>query len=75
MHPYTPQGNGHIESFHTILGRSVQGQYFENIGRLENSLKQFYDFYNFESIHSSTLKLPPVTSYNNAILSFVFYTF
>ena len=39
----------------------LQGQYFENIGMLENSLKQFYDFYNFERIHGSTLKLPPVT--------------
>lgn len=60
-HPYTPQENGHIESFHAILGRSLQGQYFENLEMLINSLKQFYDFYNFERIHGSTVKLPPVT--------------
>lgn len=60
-HPYTPQENGHIESFHAILGRDLQGQYFESLRTLENSLTQFYDFYNFERIHGSTLKLPPVT--------------
>ena len=60
-HPYTPQENGHIESFHAILGRNLQGKYFENLEMLINSLKQFYDFYNFERIHGSTVKLPPVT--------------
>lgn len=60
-HPYTPQENGHIESFHAILGRDLQGQFFENLEALENSLRQFYNFYNFERIHGSTLKLPPVT--------------
>lgn len=70
-HPYTPQENGHIESFHAILGRDLQGQYFESIKTLENSLKEFYDFYNFERIHSSTLKLPPVTFWKQWTLDHV----
>ena len=30
-HPYTPQKNGHIESFHAILGRSLDKYHFETI--------------------------------------------
>ena len=60
-HPYTPQENGHVESFHAILGRDLQGKSFDNIESLEHSLKEFYDFYNFERIHGSTLQLPPIT--------------
>ena len=61
IHPYTPQENGHIESFHAILKKGLEGLYFESLQALENELKGFYDFYNFERIHSSTVKLPPVT--------------
>jgi len=60
-HPYTPQENGHVESFHAILGKDLQGKSFNNLESLENSLKEFYDFYNFERIHGSTLQLPPIT--------------
>ena len=60
-HPYTPQENGHVESFHAILGRDLQGKSFDNLDSLKNSLKEFYDFYNFERIHGSTLQLPPIT--------------
>lgn len=62
-HPYTPQENGHVESFHAILGRALQGQYFENIGQLQGWLEVFYDFYNHRRVHGSTLKLPPMTFY------------
>ena len=58
---YTLQENGHVESFHAILGRDLKGLYFENLFGLEAELKDFYRFYNFERIHGSTLKLPPVT--------------
>jgi len=60
-HPYTPQENGHIESFHAILGRDLRGKYFEDLTKLEAELHQFYPHYNFVRIHGSTLKLPPVT--------------
>ena len=60
-HPYTPQENGHVESFHAILGRDLQGKFFDNLESLENSLKEFYNFYNLERIHGSTLQLPPIT--------------
>lgn len=60
-HPYTPQENGHIESFHAILGRDLQGKYFETLHQLIGALKDFYLFYNFKRIHGSTLKIPPVT--------------
>ena len=60
-HPYTPQENGHIESFHAILGRDLQGIFFENLKKLEMHWQNFYLFYNFERIHASTLNLPPVT--------------
>lgn len=60
-HPYTPQENGHVESFHAILGRDLQGKYFEHLFALEAELDKFYRFYNYRRIHGSTLLLPPVT--------------
>ena len=62
-HPYTPQENGHIESFHAILSRTLEGQYFEDLLTLRTWLENFYDFYNYERIHGSTVKLPPMTFY------------
>lgn len=60
-HPYTPQENGHIESFHAILGNGLRGKVFDDLKMLEAELKVFYQFYNFERIHGSTVKLPPIT--------------
>jgi len=60
-HPYTPQENGHIESFHAILGNSLEGRYFEDLRDLEHFLEGFYKRYNYERIHSGILYLPPVT--------------
>ena len=58
-HPYTPQENGHIESFHAILAKALDGYEFENLGHLEETLKDFYQFYNEQRIHSSICHLPP----------------
>ena len=58
-HPYTPQENGHIESFHSILGGYLEGQYFESLEDLNNNLVVFYDHYNNNRVHGSTLNLPP----------------
>ncbi|MCP3931738.1 MAG: hypothetical protein GY705_21900 [Bacteroidetes bacterium] len=53
-----------MESFHATLSRDMKGLYFENLFALETELEKFYPFYNFERIHGSTLKLPPVTFWN-----------
>jgi transposase InsO family protein len=58
-HPYTPQENGHVESFHAILGTALEDGEFENLGQVLLALKSFYDFYNGHRIHSSICSLPP----------------
>ena len=58
-HPYTPQENGHIESFHAILGRSLDRFHFNTIEDLDIHLHLFYDKYNNQRLHSSIAKLPP----------------
>jgi len=58
-HPYTPQENGHVESFHAILGRNLQGKTFENLDELIVDLNEFYRFYNYGRIHNSVCRLPP----------------
>lgn len=58
-HPYTPQENGHIESFHSILGDYLDDKYFHSLEDLEIKLITFYDHYNNNRVHGSTLKLPP----------------
>lgn len=60
-HPYTPQENGHIESFHAILARDLRGKYFDDLVALEKELHGFYPHYNHVRIHGSMLNLPPVT--------------
>lgn len=60
-HPYTPQENGHIESFHSILSKGLRGKAFENLINLEKELEEFYKFYNFKRIHGSTLNIPPLS--------------
>jgi putative transposase len=60
-HPYTPQENGHVESFHAIIGRALQGQEFEKLEDLNQWLNIFYVHYNFERVHGSTTLVPPVT--------------
>lgn len=58
-HPYTPQENGHIESFHSILGRSTANQVFWSFAELEERLTLFYEKYNNERLHSSLAYLWP----------------
>jgi len=58
-HPYTPQENGHIESFHAILGKSLEKYHFETIDDLDIHLHLFYDRYNNRRLHSSIANLPP----------------
>ncbi len=60
-HPYTPQENGHIESFHAILGRSLEGKDFGEINDLEKHLKHFYSTYRNVRLHGSLDHLCPTT--------------
>ena len=58
-HPYTPQENGHIESFHAILAKKLKPYHFWTLQELEQVLVLFYEKYNNERLHSSTCNLPP----------------
>lgn len=58
-HPFTPQENGHIESFHSILSRSLKNQAFWDLKALENKLTLFYETYNNVRLHGSIANLPP----------------
>jgi transposase InsO family protein len=59
-HPYTPQENGHIESFHAILSEKLSRYSFWSLDELEKCLILFYEKYNNERIHSSICYLPPM---------------
>ncbi len=58
--PATPQQNGHIESFHSIISRLVSEKYeFEGLKHLNQILEAFFDFYNNRRIHSGISYLTP----------------
>lgn len=59
-HPYTPQENGHIESFHAILSERLNRTTFWSLDDLEQCLVLFYEKYNFHRLHSSIAYLPPM---------------
>lgn len=64
-HPYTPQENGHIESFHSILGRSLERKgSFGTLMDLEEHLRRFYFNYNEVRLHGSLDHLSPVMFWN-----------
>jgi putative transposase len=60
-HPYTPQENGHIESFHSILARSLNTKTFKTLQELQKHLTNFYKIYNNSRLHGSLDHLSPVT--------------
>ena len=59
-HPYTPQENGHIESFHNILKDALTGHVFWTLEELEERLKTFYHKYNNVRLHASIASLWPI---------------
>jgi putative transposase len=63
-HPYTPQENGHIESFHAILSQRLTRQQFWSLTELEQCLTLFYEKYTNHRLHSSTCYLPPMVFWN-----------
>ncbi len=58
-HPYTPEENGHIESFHNILGKALSKDQFTSLQMLEQRLNKFYTCYNNDRSHSGTIGIPP----------------
>ena len=58
-HPYTPQENGHVESFHAILSNALGKRPFHDLGHLETRLTVFYEKYNNVRLHGSIAHLPP----------------
>lgn len=58
-HPYTPQENGHIESFHKTLSQAIKGQSFFKLNDLEQRLIIFYNNYNNHRVHGSICGLTP----------------
>lgn len=51
--PSTPEQNGHIEAFHSIIERSLTRRYcFENAEDLGKTMRRFISFYNTDRIHS-----------------------
>ena len=51
--PATPEQNGHIESYHSIVEKVVcQRNQFENLEELKKTMERFKYFYNFKRIHS-----------------------
>lgn len=51
--PATPEQNAHIESYHSIMERTVCKKYdFDDITEARITLDRFKNFYNFERIHS-----------------------
>ncbi len=58
-HPYTPQENGHIESFHKTLTVALKTEHFFTLAELEDRLILFYNNYNNHRTHTAICGLPP----------------
>lgn len=58
-HPYTPEENGHVESFHAILSEALKNDRFTSLSELEKRLGRFYTSYNNIRSHSGTKGIPP----------------
>ena len=59
IRPYTPEENGHVESFHGILGKALSDEWFSSLISLEERLDIFYRNYNNHRSHSGTKGIPP----------------
>lgn len=58
-HPYTPQENGHVESFHAILSKHLKPYKFWSLEELKQNLVLFYEQYNNTRIHGSIAYTSP----------------
>jgi len=59
IHPYTPEENGHVESFHDILSKAIFRDLFNDLSDLDKRLIRFYECYNNDRSHSGTKGIPP----------------
>ncbi|WP_235299670.1 integrase core domain-containing protein [Portibacter marinus] len=59
-HPYSPEENGHIESFHKTLTRAIEKDKFEDLEELELRLERFYKCYNNQRPHGSIAGTSPM---------------
>ncbi len=51
--PATPEQNGHIEAFHSIIQRTICDRFeFEDVEDLKQTMSRFIEFYNTDRIHS-----------------------
>lgn len=51
--PATPQQNGHVEAWHSIVDRSICKKIeLDDLNEAKQTFKEFIDFYNTERIHS-----------------------
>lgn len=61
IRPATPQQNGHIEAFHSVLQRALIDRYeFNSFLELDQDIQKFMDFYNQDRIHSALCYRSPV---------------
>ncbi len=58
-HRYTPQANGHIESFHSIISSTLDNQAFWDLYQLLARLTIFFAKYNNVRLHGSIANLTP----------------
>ena len=58
-HPYTPEENGHVESFHSILSSALNSQSFWDLDQLIARLTIFYEKYNNVRLDGSIANLTP----------------
>ena len=58
-HPYTPEENAHVESFHKTIGGALKNQCFESLNALFGRLEGFYATYNNTRLHGSIAMLSP----------------
>ena len=58
-HPYTPEENGHVESFHKTIGKATVDERFATLDQLEARLRVFYTNYNNLRLHGSIAMLSP----------------
>lgn len=59
-HPYTPEENGHVESFHYILKKALGKHPYWSLEELEKRLTGFYKTYNERRLHASIANLSPL---------------
>lgn len=59
-HPYSPEENGHIESFHKTLSDAMGKDKFDDLATLELRLQRFYKTYNNERPHGSIARISPM---------------